>query len=556
MRSSLSVFLIFFLCLSSVTFTAKGQGSSTLEIMSADLLEGAKGFERLIGGVQMKHQNSLIFCDSAHFFRETNKARLFGDVRIVDQVDPVQTRSAYAEYDGNTKIAKLRTNVIFTNQKTTLYTDNLDYDRASNIAYYLNDGKVVDSVNVLTSKRGTYQVNLERITFEDEVVLINPDYTMKTNYLVYLTIPKTAETKGLTNLISKEGNTLDAEKGSFYNTQQKQFQFFEGIVETETSRVKAKQLFYDEQKAYYEGKENVSVYNKEREIEVYGDIGQYWEERKYSLVHGNALVRKYFEKDTLFVTADSLISQESEEDSAKFLLAFRSINLVKADLSGVADSLAYNYSDSSIRLFQDPVMWSQTSQISADSMIFFIANEELDRVFVKDKAFVITQDTIFNFNQMKGRSMMAYFKEGQISHLNIDGNGESLYFALEGDTLTQGVNRTLSANIKLVFVDGAIHRVTYGIKPDGTFTPVQKLTDENSRLEGFRWRIEGKPGMETINAWRKPEEIDPEAKNLFDIPDAKIPLPTDEEIQKELQKSSSPLQKNVLKPVLRNKTGG
>ena len=556
MKSSRSLFLIFFLCLSAVTFTAKGQGSSTLEIISADLLEGAEGFERLIGGVQMKNQNSLIFCDSAHFFRETNKARLFGDVRIVDQVDPVQTRSAYAEYDGNTKIAKLRTNVIFTNQKTTLYTDNLDYDRAANIAYYLNDGKVVDSVNVLTSKRGTYEVNLERITFEDEVVLVNPDYTMKTNYLVYLTIPKTAETKGLTNLISKEGNTLDAQKGSFYNTQQKQFQFFEGIVESETSRVKAKQLFYDEQKAYYEGKENVSVYNKEREIEVFGEIGQYWEERKYSLVHGNALVRKYFEKDTLFVTADSLISQDSETDSAKFLLAFRSINLVKADLSGVADSLAYNYSDSSIRLFQDPVMWSQTSQISADSMIFFIANEELDRVFMKDKAFVITQDTIFNFNQMKGRSMMAYFKEGQISHLNIDGNGESLYFALEGDTVNQGFNRTLSANIKLVFEDGAIRRVTYGVKPDGKFTPVQKLTEENSRLEGFQWRIEEKPDMKIINAWRKPEEIDPEAKNLFDIPDIKIPLPTDEEIQKELQKSSSQNQKNVLKPILRNKIDG
>lgn len=552
MRSSLSVFLIFSLCLSAVSFTAKGQGSSTLEIIAADLLEGAAGFERLIGGVQMKNQNSLIFCDSAHFFRETNKARLFGDVRIVDQVDPVQTRSAYAEYDGNTKMAKLRTNVVFTNQKTTLYTDNLDYDRGSNIAYYMNDGKVVDSVNVLTSKRGTYEVNLERITFEDEVVLVNPDYTMKTNYLVYLTVPKTAETKGLTNLISKEGNTLDAQKGSFYNTQQKQFQFFEGIVESETSRVKAKQLFYDEQKAYYEGKENVSVYNKERDIEVFGDIGQYWEDRKYSLVHGNALVRKYFEKDTLFVTADSLISQDSEADSAKFLLAFRSINLVKADLSGVADSLAYNYSDSSIRLFQDPVTWSQTSQISADSMIFFIANEELDRVFMKDKAFVITQDTIFNFNQMKGRSMMAYFKEGKISHLNIDGNGESLYFALEGDTLTQGINRTLSANIKLVFEDGAIRRVTYGIKPDGTFTPVQKLTEENSRLEGFRWRIEEKPDMKTINAWRKPEEIDPAAKNLFDVPDVKIPLPTDEEIQKELRKSSSPIQKNSSIPVLRN----
>ena len=62
--------------------------------------------------------------------------------------------------------------------------------------------------------------------------------------------------------------------------------------------------------------------------------------------------------------------------------------------------------------------------------------------------------------------------------------------------------------------------------------------------------------MKTINAWRKPEEIDPDAKNLFNIPDVKIPLPTDEEIQKQLRKSSSPIEKNVLKPVLRNKIAG
>lgn len=536
MRQNQSIILFFLLSFQLFSYSARGQESNTLDIMSADLLEGAKGFERLLGGVQMRAQNSLIYCDSAHFFRETNMARLFGNVRIVDQTDPIQTRSAYAEYDGNTKIAKLRTKVVFTNQNTSLYTESLDYDRSSNIAYYTNDGKVIDSANVLTSKKGTYEVNIERITFEDEVILVNPDYTMKTNYLVYLTIPKTAETKGLTNLISKEGNTLDAQKGSYYDTQEKQFRFFEGIVETETSRVKAEELYYDETKAYYQGKEKVSVLNKEREMEVFGDLGQYWEKKKYSLVNGNALVRKYFEKDTLFITADSLISQDSEVDSAKFLLAFRSINLVKSDLSGLADSLVYNYSDSSIRLFQDPIIWNKSSQISADSMVFYIANEDLDRVFMKDKAFVITQDTIFNFNQMKGRSMMAFFKERQMKRLNIEGNGESLYFALEGDSLTQGVNKTLSATIKLVFENGAIANVTYGIKPDGKFTPFQKLSEETSRLEGFKWRIDEKPMMKNIHAWRRPEEIDPNAINLFDIPDVKIEMPTDEEVLRELRK--------------------
>ena len=519
-----------------ITFSSQAQETSVLEINSAGELIGSEGYERLVGDVKMKHQQTLIYCDSAHFFRKENKARLYGDVRILDTEDPVQTTSKYAEYDGNTKLAKLRNKVVFTNQKTTLTTEYLDYDREGNIAYYYNGGKVVDSVNVLTSERGTYEVSIEKITFKNNVVLVNPDYTMKTNDLVYLTIPKTAETKGLTNLISTEGNTLDAQNGSFYDTQAKKFRFYDGVVETETSRIKAKELFYSELDAYYEGKENVSVLNKERQVEVFGDIGEYWDERKYSLVHGNALVRRYFEKDTLYMASDSLISQDGEADSMKYLLAFRSVRLVKSDMSGVADSLVYNYADSSIQLFNSPVMWNQKSQITADSMVFYIANEELERVFMKDKVFVITQDTIMNFNQMKGRTMDGYFKDGQMDRIDIEGNGESLYFALQADTISQGINKTLSANIKLRFKNGTIQRVTYGIKPDGKFTPFQLITEENSRLEGFNWRFEERPTLDDIFLWRKPEEIDLGAENLFNEPDVELVLPTEEDIRKSLEK--------------------
>ncbi len=538
---------LFFLLLISAIGESLGQANSVLDINRADLLQAGRGFERLLGNVEMRHQNSLIFCDSAHFYRAENRARLFGKVKIQDVEDPITTTSAYAEYDGNTKVAKLRRNVVFTNQETTLYTDYLDYNRETNVATYFNDGRVVDSTNVLTSERGIYEVNIEQITFRQDVVLVNPDYTMKTNHLIYLTIPKTSETKGLTNIVSKEGYKLDAQKGSFYDTQQKQFRFFDGMVETEESRVKAQELFYDEEKAYYEGKEDVRVLNKERQVEVFGDNGQYWEDKKYSLVHGKALVRKYFEADTLFMTADTLISHDSESDTAKYLLAFRSIKLTKADLSGIADSLVYNYSDSSIHLFQDPVMWNQKSQISADSMVFYIANEELDRVYMKDKAFAVMTDTLLNHNQMKGRTMVGYFKDSQIETLDIDGNGESLYFALEADTLTQGVNRILSANIKLTFQDGAIRKANFGIRPDGQFTPVQKLDEKISRLEGFRWRIDEKPDRSVIDAWRKPVEIDPDQENFFDEPDVKLEMPTEEQIREKLGKPElKPVKKKLI----------
>uniref|UniRef100_UPI004047BED7 OstA-like protein n=1 Tax=Algoriphagus sp. TaxID=1872435 RepID=UPI004047BED7 len=525
----LSIFILV-----SLPFLGWAQSSSLLEIRSADLLQGAKGFERLMGNVKMKHQNSLISCDSAHFFREENRAQLYGRVQITDEIDPVTTTSGYAEYDGATKIAKLRKNVVFTNQETILYTEYLDYNREINVATYFEGGKVVDSVNVLTSEIGTYEINIERINFQQNVVLVNPDYTLKTEELIYLTIPKTAQTPGLTNLISKDGNLLDAQKGSFYDTQAKQFKFFEGLVETEKSRVKADELFYDEVKGYYEGKKDVRVLNKERKLEVFGDLGTYWELEKYSQVNGNAIVRKYFETDTLFLAADTLISRDSESDTARYLLAFHQVKLVKSDLSGRADSLVYQFSDSTIHLYNDPVFWNRASQISADSMSFFLVNENLDRVLMKNKAFAVLTDTLMNFNQMKGRRMTGYFNSGQLSKLEITGNGESLYYALEGDTLTQGINRILSATITLSFDEGVVKKSNFGVRPDGKFIPVQDLDEKGSRLEGFRWRGEEKPIRKDMDSWRKVIEIDKELKNLFEeSPRIKNRMPPEEGLERE-----------------------
>ncbi|MBW3467150.1 OstA-like protein [Arthrospiribacter ruber] len=508
------------------------QDSNTLEIQQADLLQGATGFERLINNVRMKHQNSLIYCDSAHFFRTENRAKLFGNVRIVDTQDPVTTTSRYAEYDGDTKIAKLRNNVVFKNEETTLYTDFLDYNRATGVANYFNEGKVVDSTNVLTSINGVYETRIEKITFTENVVLVNPDYTLKTNFMIYMTVPKTAETVGLTNIVSKEGDKLNAQKGSFYDTERKIFRFYDGDVETATSKVYAEVLYYDENQKYYEGRTDVSVYNKERDVEIFGEEGKYWEDRKYSIVYGNALVQKYFEMDTMYVIADTLISQDSENEEERHLLAFRNVKMIKSDLYGKSDSLAYIYSDSTIHLYRDPVLWNDKSQITADSVRFLIANEEIDRIYLNRNAFNITKDTLGNFNQMKGRKMTGYFLDGQISRFHIEGNGESIYYDVIGDSTLRGMNKMLCANIMMFFEEGNIHKINWLVKPEGEFNPPHLIKEEDKLLDGFVWREEEKPSMEDIFAWRTPRKREEKPEDLFEQPEVFIPRPTDEEIQK------------------------
>jgi hypothetical protein len=164
-----------------------------------------------------------------------------------------------------------------------------------------------------------------------------------------------------------------------------------------------------------------------------------------------------------------------------------------------------------------------------------ISNEEIDRVYLDRQAFSVTTDTARNFNQIKGRRMEGYFKDGQISRLLVTGNGESLYFDMANDSTLRGMNKLLCASMDMFFLEGQIQKINYLVKPEGFFTPPHMLKEDEKKLEGFTWREEEKPSMAIINAWRMPKLRDKNQFNFFNEPDITLPSPEDEEIQKSLE---------------------
>ena len=123
----------------------------------------------LLGNVILVQNKTTIYCDSAYLYKKRNFVEAFGQVRIVEG-DSITITGNKLEYDGNTKKAKLRNNVVFTKLATsTLYTDNLDFDRPKNLAYYFNGGRLVDSINVLTSQKGYYDLNSNMASFKKNV---------------------------------------------------------------------------------------------------------------------------------------------------------------------------------------------------------------------------------------------------------------------------------------------------------------------------------------------------------------------------------------------------
>ncbi len=502
-ESMLRITITFFF-LSSCTFVF---GQKKIKFIHADDFKGSviKGvrFERAVGNVEFQQNTTNIKCDSSHFFRSENRLEAFGHVHITD--DSVDITSIRLEYDGNTKIAKLRQQVVFEKlAKAKLFTDFLDYDRVKNEARYFNGGKLIDTANTLNSAKGYYDLRTNLASFKKDVVGENKEYTLTSDTLQYNSTTKVVYFRAFTKLVDKEGKTAIYEHGT-YDTRRKTSTLSSGEMETPSYKIKADYFDLDDLRKYYNVKGHVAMTSKNENLTVFGDDGYLDKANGISKVWNNAYVAKVDDAgDTLFLTADTLVSIDSKDLKKRRLLAYHDVKIFKSDMQGKADSLTYVSSDSTLFFYRDPVLWANENQMTADSIRMLLKDKKIDRIYMVNNSFVVSQDSLKNFNQIKGRRMTTYFANKNIHHVIVEGNGESIYHALEEKFLKKdslllkitflvGMNKMICSNIRINFKNGKVNNVNSYVKPDASFFPPHEIQEKDRKLKGFSWRGTQRP---------------------------------------------------------------
>ena len=150
---------------------------------------GASIFSKDERQVQFEHQGADLWCDVAIYFQRENRLEAIGNV-ILKQGDSIQMTSKKINYLGDVKLAKAWGNVVLTNSDMTLKTDTLRFDREKQEAFYQDNGTVVDSANTLTSKIGKYFMELKKYQFLNSVHVQNPEYTLDSEQLDTILLPK------------------------------------------------------------------------------------------------------------------------------------------------------------------------------------------------------------------------------------------------------------------------------------------------------------------------------------------------------------------------------
>ncbi len=509
--SALNRFNFRFLFVCSVFFishlVATAQKSKEVEIIQASSLEGSKinGEEvrRLVGDVIFKQDNTLMYCDSALFYQVTNSIDAFGHIRI--EGPDAKLYGETLHYDGNSKSANVNKNVRMTDGKMNLTTDVMNYDLNTEVANYNTGGKVIDNDNVLTSQRGYYYSKDKIVFFKDNVVLVNPKYVMKSDTLKYNTATATSYFYGPSTIqsTSKDSGFIYCENG-WYNTKTEKSYFSKNaFIQTKENILNGDSILYDRKEGIGRAFKNVMVTDTTDKVIINGDYAYINEKANRSLVTGKTMLTKIFDTDSMYLHADTLYATNDSITKQKTYFAYNHVRIFKTDLQGKCDSLVYSSTDSTIHFYSNPVLWSNQNQLVADSISLLLANNKMYLMELRVNSFISSLEDSLRFNQIKGKNMTGYFEDNKLNRINVNGNGQTIYYIRNGKKQLTGVNRAECSDLIIFVNESKVEKITLLNKPDATLYPIQELPPQDLRLKGFEWLKEKQPiSREDIFSWR------------------------------------------------------
>ncbi len=449
--------------------------------------------QRLIGHVKMRHDSAYFFCDSAYFYEKTNNFNAFQNVHIIVN-DSVEIFSDLLDYDGNTRFAEFHDNVRLRDDSTMLYTEYLTYDRNLHLASYPDSATTIRGDKTLKSHYGYYRDRLKEFSFFENVEVYSPKYQMYTDTLFYNTGIEKMWFQGPTTIINKE-NVLEGKHGYYLVNEDYVYLDQRPFMHNETQLMWSDSIFYDRNRGLAQAYSQVDMIDTSYKVIMRGDYVEMWEDQGLSFATDSAYAISYDGGDSLYIHGDTLFLHfDKQKEEAKKLIARRHVRFFKSDLQGKCDTLTYLMSDSTIRMRVAPILWTEDSQMSGTDIDIKIKESTVEWVLQKGNAFIISQDTIEGFNQIKGMDITSLFKDGDIHHVNVDGDkAETIYWIRDDDGGLIGIDVSKSETMVIEMKNNGISKIKGFKGITETMYPEDDLIESRRYLQGFKWHDDARP---------------------------------------------------------------
>jgi len=503
------------------------QGDSISGFADTLLYDGLLKEADLFGKVVLANGRQKLYTNRLHYDLKVKLATYTTGATLVN--DSTRLTSISGFYYADQEIAYFKDSVLVVNPKFALRADSLRFDAKENRVVFIGPTRMQVDSSEIYCEAGFYDIDEDRGEFSggaqyrkgEQIASANQIffdgrqsvYTLQGNARVEEGEGKSAvadtiiynrqadKTRLIGNAVAVDGKRVIQGPVVDYDGRQAAYQTLgRSLISDPPQLLEADSVRFEQSTGFGLATGRVTWQDTSQQLSILCEQALYRQEDAYLKASGGArgrpLMKIVIEGDTLFMTADTLLSTKADTaaaDSARLLQAYRDVRIFKSNLQALADSVAFSQEDELFRFFQEPVIWSDTSQFTADTIFLALQEEALHRIYLFNDAFIINSPDELFFNQVKGKKIEADFVENNLHQMFVSGNAESVYYALDEQQAYVGVNKTVCSEMKLLFADNQVNEIMFYNQPSGRLDPMGAVDHEKLRLTGFIWQKDIRP---------------------------------------------------------------
>lgn len=469
-------------------------------------------YQILVGNVVFRKNDMFMYCDSAHFYENSNSFDAFSNVRM-EQGDTLFVYADELNYDGLNELAVAYANpgkkVRLINNDVTLETDVFNYDLEINVGYYNVGGQLTDEKNKLTSLSGEYHPDSKYAYFNYDVHLTslngNDTLLMETDTLVYNTDTHVADIVAQTRIFNSDGEIF-SHSGN-YNTETGVADLYERslVITNRGNTLTGDTLFYDREKGFGEAFGSMILTDSIRQVSLYGDYGFYNEVSDSAFVTGRALAKEYSKGDTLYLHGDTIYSY-MDVDSTQVMNVFHKVRFYRKDMQGICDSLSSTERDSILRMYNHPVVWSDNRQIFGNLIYVHVNDSTVDWAYLPQLGFVAEHIDEDCYQQISSSEMKIWFNDSTIRQVYGEGNVMLIMFPMENDSTYNKYAYVESSVMDAYFQNNDIESVHFRPATTSKVVPLYLAKKNSYFLPKFSWYENLRPTY-PLDVFNIPQEM-------------------------------------------------
>lgn len=411
------------------------QQKHSIDIIKSDHLKGGiyHGIpvRKLLGHVILKSGDRNMVCDSAYQFIGHDQLTAFGNIQITTEGEHIWADTVI--YHPNADKSLFLGRVIIRKDTVTIFSNEADYSFNHKIAYFPHRIRLEDKRGTLVADSGRYYQKIDSVIFR--------------------------------------GNVQVADS---------------------TQYAEADSLFSNRKSGHYKLYGQVYLRDDSNHVAL---AGKYLEADStgYRKLTGNAHMEKFKKqaRDTDYVWSNTIIYRKI--DTTYTFKAIKNVHIWNHRFSSISDTADYYDSSSTFILRSHAKAWYQRIQLSGPHIEVKIKKDTVRSLLAYPHPFTVQEDSITGrLNQIKGDTLRAWFKKGNISRMLVYPNSKMLYFTHNKNNKPDGAVEMTSDSLLLFFKKGNVSKAKGLNKIDGNYYNESKALAKRT-LKDFTWNPKERP---------------------------------------------------------------